>query len=232
VGREACRFGCCLTLALVALLLGVSRSPAATRVPLVVCPTSFASSPPARRAMPGSAALSETAALADGLAVYTDTRGYLRLLAPRGWACSGRYGADGSGRLEAAPQNSRPAVRGEAVVASETSACYGCTTGQACVFFPAAARAYRSAYELPCPARRPARETVIPLSGTVVAFEDPPHVRGQGVPSGGLLPANGVMTYVAGGADGSFLETCTLPEAVRDTCTAILNDFVARYARR
>lgn len=229
--RGACRFGCCVTPALVALLLGVGASQAATRVPLVICPTSFAASAPARLALPSSSLLPASAAAA-GLAVYTDTRGLLRLLAPRGWACSGRYGADGSGRLQAAPRHSTPATRGEAVVASETSACFGCTTGQACVFFPEAAHAYRSAYDLPCPARRPARETVIRLSGTAVAFEDPPHVTGQGVPSGGQLPANGVMTYVEGDADGSFLETCTLPEAARDTCTAILNDFVADYAHR
>jgi hypothetical protein len=70
------------------------------------------------------------------------------------------------------------------------------------------------------------------LSSTVVAFEDPPFVRGSGVPSGGAFPANGVMTYPTDVSDGSYLETCTLPEISHSTCTTILDDFVARYGRR
>jgi hypothetical protein len=34
------------------------------------------------------------------------------------------------------------------------------------------------------------------------------------------------------GSDGSYLETCTLPEVGHATCTTVLNDFVARYGRR
>jgi hypothetical protein len=40
------------------------------------------------------------------------------------------------------------------------------------------------------------------------------------------------MTYVPGSNDGGYVETCTLPDNVHSTCTAILNDFVARYRHR
>jgi len=121
----------------------------------------------------------------------------------------------------------------EAVVARETSVCYGCTTGQACVFFQAAAKANEAAYHIPCDAHKPRQESVDQLSPTVVAFEDPPGVKGNGYPSGGQFPANGVMTYaLPTSQEGSYLETCTLPEIVHSTCTVILNDFVARYGKK
>ena len=66
----------------------------------------------------------------------------------------------------------------------------------------------------------------------MVAFEDPPYAEGEGALSGGQFPVNGVLTYMPGSKDGSFIESCTLPENVHSTCIASLNDFVARYGRR
>jgi hypothetical protein len=150
---------------------------------------------------------------------------------PRGWRCSALYGADGTGGVRVYPPGA--GSRGnEGIVAGETSACYGCTIGQACALFPAALRAYRSQYPGGCPVRRPRGETAIRLGPTVVAFEDPAGVKGEGALSGGPYPANGVMTYVPGGDSGSYVETCTLPESFHSICTAILNDFVARYRSR
>jgi hypothetical protein len=197
-------------------------------VPLVVCPTSFGTPPLKRAAFPSSTTLAVSTALAGSLSAYTDTQGYMTVIAPRRWRCSASYGADGSGGVRVLPKGASVSKK-EGIAASETSACFGCTTAQACALFPAAATAYRSAYNLPCPARRPPRESAYRLSKTVVAFEDPPYVKGEGAFSGGPFPANGVMTYVPGNYDGSYIETCTLPDSVHTTCTAILNDFVARY---
>jgi hypothetical protein len=202
-------------------------------VPLVVCRTRFANPPaPKRLAFPSLTRLTVVTGLARSLAAYTDTQGYMTVVAPRQWRCSASYGADGSGGVSVYPQASISASGGEAVVGSETSACFGCTVGQACVFFPAAARAYSSTFGSACPHHRPRREAVTHLSATVVAFKDPPYVKGDGVPSGGQFPANGVMTYVPRSNDGSYLETCTFPENVHSTCAAILNDFVARYRNK
>ena len=75
----------------------------------------------------------------------------------------------------------------------------------------------------------------MPLSSTVVSFSDPPGTAGNANPSGGEYPANAVMTYVIDppGSQGnyrtSWLETCTLPYSQHALCTAVFNDFVARY---
>lgn len=37
------------------------------------------------------------------------------------------------------------------------------------------------------------------------------------------------MTYLPHNPNGSYLETCALPEVAHSTCTAVLNDFLARY---
>jgi hypothetical protein len=119
-----------------------------------------------------------------------------------------------------------------AIVGSETSACAGCTLAQACRLFPSAAKAYRSSFGQPCPARPPAAETVVPVAAGIVAFEDPPGVKGDGQRSGGQYPAHGVMTYHPSASGGSWQETCTLPSSEKDVCTAVLNAFVSWYGQR
>lgn len=202
-------------------------------VPLVVCHTSFGASPgPKPVVFPSSTTLAVATPLTSSLAAYTDTQGYMTVIGPRRWKCSASYGADGSGGVDVFPRGSTAMSTREGIFGSETSACYGCTVGQACALFPAAARANQTTYHAPCTAHRPTRESVSQLSATVVAFEDPPYVKGEGALSGGQFPANGVMTYVPQSYDGSYLETCTLPDNVHSTCTGILNDFVARYENR
>ena len=82
-----------------------------------------------------------------------------------------------------------------------------------------------------CTAHTP-QEVVHHVSPTVVEFEDPPGVTGDGFPSGGTYRARGVMFYDA--PPGKFASggtaTCTLPEADAALCVAILNDFVQRYS--
>jgi hypothetical protein len=63
----------------------------------------------------------------------------------------------------------------------------------------------------------------------VVAFEDPPEVAGDGEPSGGRYPANGVMTYYPNSGFGSWLDTCTVPTSEKPLCTAALDTFLAWY---
>src|SRR6202042_2921458 len=108
-----------------------------------------------------------------------------------------------------------------AISGSETSACVGCTLAQACRLFPSAAKDLRSALGEACPARPPAAETVVSIAAGIEGFEDPPGVKGDGQPSGGPYPANGVMTYHPSAPDGSWQETCTLPASETDVCTAV-----------
>jgi hypothetical protein len=83
---------------------------------------------------------------------------------------------------------------------------------------------------LSCSFTKPAEEQSTQLSSTVVEFEDPPGVAGDGDPSGGPYPANGVMVYGPGSAmDGSWTETCTLPASEHAICTLSLNEFASLY---
>jgi hypothetical protein len=120
----------------------------------------------------------------------------------------------------------------EAVGAGSTSAYMG--SYEACYLF-AGVRPLVPGVQCP---QRPTGESVVRLSKTAVAFEDPPRVKGTGNPSGGPLPANGVVVYkarpgrsAAGTPDTTgflFEETCVLPASEHTLCTALLNDSLTR----
>ena len=230
-------------------LLAGCGAPAATTGPLTVslpvigCPTSLGAARPAV-SLPSSRPVKVPLALAAELSVYADGQGIMELIGPKGWRCAAFYGADGSGGIAVYPRGERyPASwtagwslprtsASAAIVGLETSACSGCTLGQACRLFPGAAQAWRSAFGRACPTARPPAETAVPIGAGIVGFQDPPGVAGAGLPSGGRYAANGVMTYHPSAPDGSWLETCTLPDGDHAECTAVLNAFVSWYGQR
>lgn len=181
---------------------------------------------------------------AAGLAAYTDDQGLMRLLGPQGWSCTAAYGADGSGGVVVYPAGeSVPANWGagwrlpagssvQAIIGSQTSACTNCAVAQACPLFGSAAKSFQANFGRPCPGARPAAESTTQVSPGVIAFADPAGVLGDGNPSGGSYPANGVMTYHPGNPDGSWVETCTMPAASKAVCTSTLNYFLASYGGR
>jgi hypothetical protein len=154
------------------------------------------------------------------------------------------YGADGSGGVVVSPPGEfvpsdwgagweLPADSSvQAIIGTQSSACMGCGEAQACPLFGTAAKDFQASFERPCPASRPTAETTTRLSAGVVAFADPAGVAGDGIPSGGRYPANGVMTYYSGNEAGSWVETCTLPAASKDVCTTTLDYFLASYRNR
>ena len=198
-------------------------------LPVVSCPTSLGIPRPAV-ALPRSRPVAVPQALAADLSVYADNQGVMELLGPKGWSCTAAIGADGSGGVTVYPTGAGPSSP-VAIVGSETSACVGCTLAQACPLFSSAVKALRSDLGQACPAH-PAAETVASIAAGIVSFEDPPGVKGDGRPSGGQYPANGVMTYHPSSQDGSWQETCTLPANEKDICTAVLNTFVSWYGQR
>jgi len=127
--------------------------------------------------------------------------------------------------------NSQPAASSlpEAIYVTNNGGCQGCAYSQACGIFAQADTQY--ATSLGSCTAPPAGETDTNLTSTVVAFLDPPGVNGTGSPSGGVNPANGVMTFalVNGEQADSDLMTCELPDAEHQLCTASLNDFIQRY---
>jgi hypothetical protein len=210
---------------------------------VVSCPTTLAiAATPTPVALPSSRSVAIPAATAAGLAVYADTQGIMALVGPKGWNCAAAYGADGSGGVVIYPPGMpKPQLAtsvwklgqtmAKGIYGTESSACYSCTLAQACPLFAAAAKTFRSYLGHAC-VTRPAAEIVTPISIGIVSFEDPPGVHGDGMPSGGHYPANAVMTYHPNAPDGSWLETCTLPDSDKAECTAALNAFIAWYGAK
>ncbi|MGC8462654.1 MAG: DUF4850 domain-containing protein [Acidimicrobiales bacterium] len=115
-------------------------------LPAVACPTTvalatFTTVPLA----PTVAALvpTDVSGQAPSFAVFADTEGILRVVAPRTWTCQARVAADGSAGMIVVPPGtvvptSYQVLPVQEIVASETSACVTCTLRQACPFFLAA----------------------------------------------------------------------------------------------
>lgn len=209
-------------------------------LPVVACPTSYALDPaPAPKNLPSTLSVSVPGDLASQVSVYADEAGVMDVVGPSGWSCSASFGADGSGGVtvtpqgEALPDGSSLASGSddEAIVATQNGGCQGCASYQACPFFAAAVQNNPSS----CNSTPPSGEEVTQLGSNIVGFEDPPGLAGDADPSGGAYPANAVMTYTddPAGSTGkiwsSWFETCTLPYSQQTLCTAVLNDFAARY---
>jgi hypothetical protein len=181
------------------------------------------------------------ATLTSELAVYSDTHGFMMLLAPRGWTCSALYGADGSGGVivypsgEAVPQSwgagwpLSSSSSDEAISGTQTGGSPVQAAGQACPFFAAAATTYENDLGRACPSR-PSSESVQQISAGVTGFEDRPDLKGAGIPSGGQDPANGVATYSP--ALPAYLATCTLPGNEHALCTTVLDEVIALYGMK
>ena len=220
-------------------------------LPVVACPTGRAithSSP--TTTVPHTRPTSLPAGLAAKLSYYSDdVRSLPPVLGPSGWHCWVQTGADGSGTIAIfwAIPPSDPTFRAEpgtyqgksvqAVVATWTPACQGCVFDQVCAVVPAAVSQLGEG--MPACKSKPPQEQVSWLRGSptattpptddAVSFLDPPGISGTGVPSGGLLPANGVMLYRFDSRGGrSSTETCTSVATLDSPCNAILNDFVVR----
>jgi hypothetical protein len=208
---------------------------------VISCPTTFGYPTPAPATLPASVTVAVPRSLSGQLSVYSDTQGEMKVVGPSGWTCQAQIGADGSGGVVvSAPGESVPQEWGagwplssdsniQAIVGIQTSACWGCTLGQACHLFTAAATTSAGQFGGTC--SRPPAEAVQQISPGIVNFQDPPAVTGDGIPSGGQNPGNGVMTYYPGNQSGSWLETCTLPTTQKELCTTALNSFIAWYGQ-
>ena len=209
-----------------AVAIATGSTAARTEIPVVKCPTLYGLGRDQYMipSLPRSLSASVTPDEARRVSFYSD--GWLTVLAPHGWHCTGVVGATGALDLVVVPSgvsSSRglPDRRAAAVTARIPSPETGEVGGDVCSLFPDATPVPDS----PCPAAA-TRERVVRLTATTVAYEDPPHVVGNGDPSGGPDPANGVAVYAHSRAAEA---TCTLPQPEHATCTLILNDFLVRH---
>jgi hypothetical protein len=189
-----------------------------TAVPVVSCPTSYASPGATRPPIATTQTATITSSVAASVTFYSD--GDLTILGPKGWQCAATVAADGSGRMAITPAG-RPWPTGsatpppdlQAVTAVSAGACIDCVARLACALFPEAGRLLAAA----CPATLATQEIIrrpFPRSAT---FVDPPGVTGTGEPSGGQYRAQGLLVFSPGepaGGGGSLQ-----PSALKVTCT-------------
>lgn len=196
------------------------------------CPTTFGASGEARKT-PSTIAVLHDPASARGLVAYTNTE--IFLVAPAGMRCAGAVGADGTTALAVGPRGltreldqADRSYSGIGLTLRFDPDCSGCEADDACPFFPHFARALG----FPCTSGIPDGEQTREVTANLTLFEDPAGIRGDGWPSGGPDPANGLV-----GVTGSptatnttvYRSTCTLPASERWICTVSLNDVISRY---
>ena len=207
-----------------ATLTGSAASVASTTtVPVIHCPTTYGVAQPPPR-LPGRLAVSAGTRAVAGLDAYSD--GALSLLAPAGMRCHAVVTADGGASI-VITAGSTTHVREPAVTAyfADTP---GSAGSLACPLVPRAAQQLSGR---PCPRSKPASESTQSAGQGTLYFNDPPHVHGDGAPSGGADPAHGAIEFVAAtrGLNGyAFVATCTLPARQHGRCATILSDALTR----
>jgi hypothetical protein len=208
----------------------------AVSFPLLVCNTTHGTSGIAPASLPATVTEMVPATYSSGLVAYTDDLGIMKVLAPKGWACLGGIGANGSAAIQVVPPGQnvfggmlKAGSTVQEISASETSACVGCAESQACPLFTTAAHDYQTNYQSACPTNAPTDESINFITSHLVSFTDPPNVSGDASPSGGAYEARGVMTYDSSSHNGSYMETCVLPPTLSSLCSAILAGFGTSY---
>ena len=202
-------------------------SPAGS-VPVVRCPTTFGVQGTVRKA-PASLVVLGHPSLPRGLDAYTNFEEFL--VAPAGMKCSGGVGADGNGGISVWPAGRGPPTQHshyEGLTLILDPACAGCRAADACPFLPK----FAASLSFPCStAAIPRGEQVYDLNTDTTLFEDPPGVAGDGWPSGGRDPANGIVGVNVDEGSSVYRSTCTLPALDHWMCTVSLNDVLARYGQ-
>jgi len=207
-----------------------------TAVKVVSCSVQFG--------VPGSAPLWSPASLPIGLPARTAARvsfysdGFVTVLAPKGWDCSGLEAADGGASLSVFPtgqanplESSHPPLSAAGVTVRLDYTGHGPGAELVCALFPGTRAASLAASTGGCPAL-PHAETVQHPTPDVATFVDPAGVQGSGEPSGGRNVSRGVVIFPQlqpePGSVNVAQASCTLPSGSASLCGPILADFVAR----
>jgi hypothetical protein len=204
----------------------------APRVRVVRCPTSYGVAGELHKT-PSRLAVLHDPVSTRGLVAYTNTDIYL--IAPAGMRCAGIIGADGTTALAVGPRaltaelnNPGRSYSGIGLTLAFDPDCVSCEASDLCPFFAQSARAFG----FPCTTGIPADEQTYRLTPQVTLFEDPPGIRGDGWPSGGPDPANGLVGFTGPPRQPDttvYRSTCTLPTSEHSICTVSLNDTLSRY---
>jgi len=215
-----------------------SAAPTPRTVAAVACPVAFGAEGETRPPIPGRLSAALTAREAARLRFYSD--GFVTVLAPRAWTCAGLAAADGGQSLSVFParqpnplQADRVPSTAEAVTAFVDYTGHGPGAQLVCTLFPGTRAAGLAAETGGCTRAAPG-ERVRRTGAAVARFDDPPGVRGVGVPAGGANRAIGAVVYPQPRPEPDSVTvskvTCTARPATTDLCRAVVGDFVARVA--
>jgi len=215
-----------------------ASSPLFTVLPVVPCPTSYGVASSSQPYIPNQ--LPATGSVR-GLSFYSN--GSLTVLAPQGWVCGALDAADGGQVLDAYPPGHPDYATQLAPAGSELVQLDVDYTGHGpgamliCPLFPGSPAVTFLQGARPC-ATLPSAETTSDVTKDIVAFRDPPGVKGTGAGSGGALESSGDAVYPRvgtedppGGVTVAVL-SCTLPSGMTDLCSAVESDFLVRNAPR
>jgi hypothetical protein len=194
-----------------------AKASAAVTVPVVRCPTSLgaARSP---SSVPRTLRLRDVPSSTAGLVAYTNTSGFL--IGPPDLRCAGVVAADGNATIQLWPSGqARPGPHGPGagLALSVIPACVGCKAQATCHYFPTFRRDLGQV-ELNCRPEPPPGERLRYLGKRLVAFLDPPFIKGAGWPSGAGLRSTGLVGIQPGANKVVFTSSCTLPDAQHDVC--------------
>jgi hypothetical protein len=212
--------------------------------PVRVCPTGLGISQRFRGpVLPRQQRVNVPAGIAKQIAVYTDSYGSIRILAPNGWKCEVSIDVDGGAVFEIYPpwENSprffgsqswsRRASKRQGVTLFAEPACAVCKLSIACPYFASARTEIERGYppSIAGRCRPPQGELVTQLSASVVRAVDPPDVVGANWPTGGPYTAISDIAWSGkyGGIDGASILTCTLPSRDETLCFDTLAWFEA-----
>ena len=207
-----------------------------TAVKVVSCQVQFGVSGSAPRWSPTSLPVVLPVRTAARVSFYSD--GFVTVLGPKGWSCSGLEAADGGASLSVFPtgqanplESDHPPFNASAVTVRLEYTGHGPGAEVVCALFPGTNAASLAASTGGCPAL-PHAEVVRHPTPDVAMFVDPPGVKGSGEPSGGRDASSGLVIFPQlqpePGSVNVAKASCTLPSASASLCEPILGDFVAR----
>jgi hypothetical protein len=143
--------------------------------------------------------------------------------------CSGIVGEDSCSDLVVWPKGiTKPAShsRSDGITLTVYPLCASGRAAIACPFFPRLA----ASLTFPCSTTSlPPEEHEYVIDANATTFQDPPGVPGDGWPSGGPDPANGIVGINPNQESLVYRATCTLPKSETWICTVSLNDVFDRY---
>jgi hypothetical protein len=224
-------------LAAVAVVVSASgATPSPRAVPVIGCRARLGAEGLTPPPIPTRVQGAVSARAASQLRFFSD--GFVTVLGPRSWTCSGLAAADGGLSLSVFPAHQPDPLRANRLPSNTVGVTvfvdytgHGPGAQLVCTLFPGTRAAALAAQTGGCAAPAPG-EIVRKTNTGLAQFEDPPGVKGVGVPSGGANRAVGAVLYPQGPSEPDSVTvtklTCTAPPSTIGQCRSIVDDYLIR----